>query len=117
MSPVCQLRAGRLDRRRYSATVQWMRQHRGRIIGWLLVGVTVVAGGGACSNARDRARDEFVDQLVNDGGLSEGEAKCIVDRFFDDRTTDELREFFKNDDLTEAEAAEFGAAAAACRAD
>jgi hypothetical protein len=60
-----------------------------------------------CASARDTARDGLVDQLVNDGGLSRSVAECVVDGFFEDRTTDELREFFDRDELTDAEQAEF----------
>ena len=68
----------------------------------------------ACGSARDEARDGLVNQLVNDGGLSRSVAECVVDGFFEDRTTDELREFFERDELTEAERAEFVRLGQAC---
>lgn len=40
-------------------------------------------------------------------GLSRSVAECVVDGFFEERTTDELREFFERDELTDAEEAEF----------
>ena len=70
----------------------------------LLVFVVALVG---CASARDSARDGLVDQLVNEGGLSRAVAECVVDGFFEDRTTDELREFFDRDELTAAEQAEF----------
>lgn len=68
----------------------------------------------ACGSARDEARDGLVDQLVDDGGLSRSVAECVVDGFFEDRTTDELREFFERDELTDAEQAEFARLGQAC---
>ena len=67
-------------------------------------GLVTLAG---CGTVRDRAHDDLVDQLVHDGGLARPVAVCVVDKFFQARTTDELKKFFQRDDLTEAEAAEF----------
>ncbi len=69
----------------------------------LLLLVAVVA----CASARDTARDGLVSQLVDEGGLSRSVAECVVDGFFEDRTTDELREFFERAVLTDAERDEF----------
>jgi predicted transcriptional regulator len=60
-----------------------------------------------CTDARKDARGKFVEQLQAEGGLPQEMAECVVDRFFEDRTTQELREFFERKDLTEAERAEF----------
>ncbi len=68
------------------------------------VGLVTLVG---CGSVRDRAHDDLVDQLVNEGGLARPVADCVVDRFFDARTTEELKEFFQREGLTEAEAAEF----------
>ncbi len=68
------------------------------------LGLTTLVG---CGSVRDRAHDDLVDQLVNDGGLSRPIADCVVDRFFEVRTTDELKKFFEREGLTAAERAEF----------
>ena len=68
------------------------------------IGLTVVAG---CGSVRDRAHDDLVDQLVGEGGLSRPVADCVVDKFFEARTTEELKEFFEREGLTAAESAEF----------
>jgi len=60
-----------------------------------------------CGSVRDRARDDLVDQLVVDGGLARPVADCVVDKFFEVRTTDELKKFFEREGLTDAENAEF----------
>ena len=70
---------------------------------WPVVAVVLVA----CASARDTARDGLVDQLVDEGGLSRSVAECVVDGFFEDRTTDELRQFFERAELTAAERDEF----------
>jgi hypothetical protein len=72
----------------------------------LIVSVGLVTAAG-CGSVRDRAHDDLVDQLVDDGGLARPVANCVVDKFFEARTTDELREFFEREGLTEAESAEF----------
>lgn len=76
----------------------------------ILLAVALVA----CGSARDEARDGLVNQLVSEGGLSRSVAECVVDGFFEDRTTDELREFFERDELTDAEQAEFVRLGQAC---
>ena len=70
----------------------------------LAVSFTLV---GCASSGRDEARDGLVDQLVDEGGLERSVAECVVEGFFDERTTEELREFFERDELTDAEQAEF----------
>jgi len=74
-----------------------------RIVSIVVVAVAAVG----CASARDTARDGLVNQLVDDGGLSRSVAECVVDGFFEERTTDELREFFDRDELTQAETEEF----------
>ena len=68
------------------------------------IGLVTVTG---CGSVRDRAHDDLVDQLVTEGGLPEAVAGCVVDKFFEARTTEELKEFFARKGLTEAESAEF----------
>jgi hypothetical protein len=72
----------------------------------------------ACgSTARDRALDEFVEQLVDDGGIGRDAAQCIVDRFFDGMPTSEVEAFFERDDLSDEESMRFAELATACAAD
>jgi hypothetical protein len=66
---------------------------------------TVASG---CSTSyRDRAIREFRDQLVDEAGLDKSVASCVVDAFFDGMSTDEVREFFRDPDLTDTESARF----------
>ena len=69
----------------------------------------VVSLGGlvACRSVRDDARQQFTQQLEEEGGLPPEVAKCVADRFFEERTTDELKEFFEREGLTDAERDEF----------
>ena len=86
---------------------------RRRAVGLLAV---VAVGLGACSRddgGRDRARAEFTQQLV-DTGLEPEQAACIVDKFFEGRTNDELNEFFETEELTNDERAEFAALTKEC---
>jgi len=77
-----------------------------RMLSALIVslGLFVVAG---CGSVRDRAHDDLVDQLVDDGGLPRPVAGCVVEGFFAARSTEELKEFFEREGLTDAERAEF----------
>lgn len=61
----------------------------------------------ACGSPRDNARDDFVEQFVQEGGLPRAVAVCVVDAFFAARSTDELKAFFARTQLTDAERAEF----------
>ncbi len=70
----------------------------------LLVAVPALAG---CRSSRDDARRQFTEQLETEGGLSHSVAVCIVDKFFEERTTEELKAFFERKDLTAEESAEF----------
>ena len=86
---------------------------RRRAVGLLAV---MAVGLVACSRddgGRDRARAEFTQQLV-DTGLEPGQAACIVDKFFEGRTNDELNEFFETEELTNDERAEFAALTKEC---
>jgi len=85
-----------------TATVSTVRRMLSVII--VAIGLAVVAG---CGSVRDRAHDDLVDQLVGEGGLPRPVADCVVDRFFAERTTEELKEFFEREGLTAAESAEF----------
>ncbi|MFZ4719144.1 MAG: hypothetical protein ACOYMR_06950 [Ilumatobacteraceae bacterium] len=80
-----------------------MRRH---VIAVLLVLLSVV--GAACSkSSRNSARADFVQQLTDEGGLPPEVAQCVADRFFAERTDQELKEFFARKELTEPESAEF----------
>ena len=70
----------------------------------LLAAVPALA---SCRAPREDARRQFTEQLQQEGGLPHDVAVCVVDRFFDARTTQELKEFFARTDLTAAESAEF----------
>ena len=70
----------------------------------LLVAVPALAG---CRSPRDDARRQFTEQLETEGGLSHSVAVCLVDKFFEERTTEELKAFFERKDLTADESAEF----------
>jgi hypothetical protein len=70
---------------------------------------------GCGSTARDRALDEFVEQLVDDGGIGQDAARCIVDRFFDGMPTADVEAFFERDVLTAEESVRFAEIAEACR--
>lgn len=61
----------------------------------------------ACRSVRDDARQQFTQQLEDEGGLPPEVAECVADRFFEERTTDELKEFFERVGLTDAEREEF----------
>jgi len=75
-----------------------------RVLSALALSFALVA---CASSGRDDARDGLVDQLVSEGRISRSIAQCVVDGFFEDRSTDDLREFFERDELTDAEQAEF----------
>ncbi|MCY7299702.1 MAG: hypothetical protein LH616_10875 [Ilumatobacteraceae bacterium] len=77
-----------------------------RLLSALIVslGLATLVG---CGSVRDRAHDDLVDQLVSEGGLARSVADCVVDKFFEVRTTEELKEFFERRGLTEPENAEF----------
>jgi hypothetical protein len=79
----------------------------------LLVAVTLVAA--SCgSQARDDARNSLVRQL-EDGGLDQKTAECVVDAFFADKTDEELKGFFDRPELTPEEAVEFAALGERCK--
>jgi hypothetical protein len=86
---------------------------RRAIVALLCVGV-LIAGCGRGFD-RDGSRDQLVADLV-DGGLDPDVADCVVERFFAERTDDELRAFFERDELTEAERTEFVQLGVACGA-
>jgi hypothetical protein len=69
---------------------------------------------GCGSSPRDHARSDFVNQLATEGGISHEQATCIVDKFFEHRTNDELKAFFARKTLTEAERSEFAALGTQC---
>lgn len=64
--------------------------------------------------ARERARRDLVDQLV-EGGLDRTIADCVVEGFFRERTDDELKAFIARPELTDAERAEFARLGESCQ--
>ena len=77
----------------------------------LLLVVSVASCG---SQARDDARDSLVHQL-EDGGLDQKTAECVVAAFFEGKTNEELKGFFDRPQLTPEEAVEFAALGQRCR--
>ncbi len=73
--------------------------------------IVVVASCG--STARDDARSSLVKQL-EDGGLDQPTAECVVAAFFTGKTDAELKGFFDRPHLTPQEAAEFAALGQKC---
>jgi hypothetical protein len=71
---------------------------------------------GCATSYRDKAIHEFRDQLVNDGGVSRPVADCIVDKFFDGMATSDVRQFFKDPELTDTESARFAEIGTECTA-
>ena len=78
---------------------------------WLLVFAVALIGCG--SPDRDAARQSLVQQL-EDGGLDARTAECVVDAFFSDKTTQELKSFFDREQLTPEEAVEFASLGERC---
>jgi hypothetical protein len=78
--------------------------------------VAALAATGCGSQPRDDARDSLVKQL-EDGGLDEDTAECVVAAFFDGKTNEELEGFFDRPQLTPEEAAEFAALGQRCAAE
>ena len=66
------------------------------------IGAFLVLGTAACGSAYDR--DETIDDLMTDSGLTEEQATCIVDRLEDEIGEDRLGERgVSEEDLTEEE--------------
>ncbi|MEP7202759.1 MAG: hypothetical protein ABI894_09125 [Ilumatobacteraceae bacterium] len=83
------------------------RRHR-----WLAAVLVVFVAG--CGPApRDEARDSLVKQL-QEGGLDQKTAECVVESFFASKTDDELKGFFDRPELTPEEAVEFAALGKRC---
>ena len=80
-----------------------------------LLVVVVVTSLSCAPNPRNDARDSLVKQL-EDGGLDQRTAQCVVAAFFDGKTNDELKGFFDRRQLTPDEAAEFAALGKKCQA-
>ena len=77
----------------------------------LVAAVALVASCG--SSPRDDARNSLVKQL-EDGGLDQPTAECVVTAFFEGKTNDQLKGFFDRPQLTPEEAAEFAALGQKC---
>ena len=80
----------------------------------LLALTAVVSFAGCSKSSRGSAKAEFVQQMIEEGGIDPAIAECIADRFFELRTDADLKEFFEREELTVAEAEEFGRLAEAC---
>lgn len=85
-----------------------------RLLVVLLAVTAVVSFAGCSESSRGSAQEEFVRQMIDEGGLDPAVAECIADRFFELRTDQDLQEFFEREELTDAESAEFRAIGAAC---
>ena len=83
----------------------------------LLLAVATFGATGCAASSRGPAQEEFVQQLVDEGGFDPVLAECIAERFFELRTDKDLKEFFEREELTDAEAAEFRSIGAACAED
>ncbi len=70
----------------------------------------------ACRSTRDDALRQFTDQLEQEGGLPRPVAECVAERFFANRSTQDLKDFFDRKDLTEPEQAEFAKLGTECAA-
>jgi hypothetical protein len=88
-----------------------------RLLAVLLASTGLVWFAGCSESSRGSAQDEFVQQLIDEGGIDPAIADCIADRFFELRTDADLKEFFEREELTDAESAEFRAIGAACADD
>lgn len=78
--------------------------------------VVLFAGLASCGSPdRDEARESLVKQL-EDGGLDQQTAECVVSAFFEGKTNDELKGFFDRPELLPEEAAEFAALGQRCAA-
>lgn len=85
------------------------------LVGVLALGLTMASLGGCTKGAaRERARQDLIDQLV-EGGLDRTIADCVVEGFFAERTDDELKAFIARPELTDAERAEFARLGESCQ--
>lgn len=76
-----------------------------RVLAAVLTAALTVAGVSGCgeSRARKDAREGLVLQLIEDGTIDQGIAECVVERFFDDRSDEELARFFEEPEATQAD--------------
>ena len=63
---------------------------------------------------KDQVRDRWVSTYVEELGITEPQAECIVDRWFAEITDDELRPLTKGAELSDAQAARIGQLAIDC---
>lgn len=75
--------------------------------------VLVIAMSACGSNGRNDARNDLIDQLV-ESGLDRTIADCVVTGFFDERSDQELKDFFDRPALTDDERADFARLTEAC---
>jgi hypothetical protein len=82
---------------------------------WLAAAVAgCIAVAGCSDTARHDARQSLVKQL-EDRGLDQPTAECVVDEFFKGKSDQDLKGFFDRPQLTAEEAAEFAALGKKCR--
>lgn len=83
----------------------------------LVVALATTGSLAGCGNRsrRDGAVRALTEQLV-DGGLERSVAECVVERFFADRSLDEVDAFFDRPELTEGERDEFARLGNECAA-
>ena len=90
-----------------------MRRGRRRLLATAVAAVALVVT--SCGDKpRDDARVSLVQQL-EDGGLDQRTAECVVAAFFEGKTDQDLKGFFDRPQLTPEEAAEFAALGEKCR--
>jgi hypothetical protein len=70
---------------------------------------TVVAGlfvlGAGCTGEKDVSRENIIDDLVEDAGVSTSAAECVADGIFDEFRQAEINEIDKTDSLDELDEA------------
>ena len=90
-----------------------MRRGRRRLLATTVAAVALALT--SCGDKpRDDARQSLVQQL-EDGGLDQRTAECVVAAFFEGKTDQDLKGFFDRPQLTPEEAAEFAALGEKCR--
>lgn len=85
-----------------------------RVISLLVLSAAVMSLPACAKSSRGSAREQFVQQLADEGGLSKELAQCIADKFFVTRSDQELKEFFARKELTADESEEFQRLGKAC---
>ncbi len=86
-----------------------------RLLPVVLIALALPALSG-CRSTREDALRQFTDQLQQEGGLPRPVAECVAERFFAERSAEDLKAFFERVDLTEPEQAEFAQLGKECAA-